>query len=105
MTAAYPLVSAAQYLRMSTEHQQYSLENQSTPIQKYAEAHGCEVVCTDSEASHLFEPSSYTMSAGGDGFRIPMNLHIMNFFASQQALRCTIAPRHSRTTAACQARS
>ena len=38
------LVPAAQYLRMSTEHQQYSLENQSTAIQKYAESHGFEVV-------------------------------------------------------------
>jgi hypothetical protein len=40
------LVPAAQYLRMSTEHQQYSLENQSAAIQKYAELHGFEVVRT-----------------------------------------------------------
>jgi DNA invertase Pin-like site-specific DNA recombinase len=44
-------VPAAQYLRMSTEHQQYSLENQSTAIQKYAECHGFEVVCTYSDAA------------------------------------------------------
>jgi len=31
------LVPAAQYLRMSTEHQQYSLSNQSAAIQRYAE--------------------------------------------------------------------
>ena len=36
MTDSQP-IPAAQYLRMSTEHQQYSLENQSTAIQKYAE--------------------------------------------------------------------
>lgn len=30
-------IPAAQYLRMSTEHQQYSLENQAAAIQKYAE--------------------------------------------------------------------
>jgi DNA invertase Pin-like site-specific DNA recombinase len=31
-------IPAAQYLRMSTEHQQYSLANQATAIQKYAES-------------------------------------------------------------------
>jgi DNA invertase Pin-like site-specific DNA recombinase len=45
------LVSAAQYLRMSTEHQQYSLENQSSAIQKYAEFHGFEVVRTYSDTA------------------------------------------------------
>ena len=45
------LVPAAQYLRMSTEHQQYSLENQSTAIQKYADAHSFEVVRTYSDAA------------------------------------------------------
>jgi DNA invertase Pin-like site-specific DNA recombinase len=44
-------VPAAQYLRMSTEHQQYSLENQSTAIQKYAESHGFVVVRTYSDAA------------------------------------------------------
>jgi DNA invertase Pin-like site-specific DNA recombinase len=43
------LVPAAQYLRMSTEHQQYSLANQSTAIQTYAEFHGFEVVHTYSD--------------------------------------------------------
>jgi hypothetical protein len=38
MTSADLLVPAAQYLRMSTEHQQYSFENHSTAIQKYAGA-------------------------------------------------------------------
>jgi DNA invertase Pin-like site-specific DNA recombinase len=37
---------AAQYLRMSTEHQQYSLEGQSTAIQAYASLHGFEIVQT-----------------------------------------------------------
>ena len=45
------LVPAAQYLRMSTEHQQYSLENQATAIQKYAESHNFEVVRTYSDAA------------------------------------------------------
>ena len=35
---------AAQYLRMSTEHQQFSLENQAEAISKYATAQGFEIV-------------------------------------------------------------
>jgi DNA invertase Pin-like site-specific DNA recombinase len=46
---ANQLVLAAQYLRMFTEHQQYSLENQSTAIQTYAELRGFEVVHTYSD--------------------------------------------------------
>jgi DNA invertase Pin-like site-specific DNA recombinase len=45
----HPLIPAAQYLRKSTEHQQYSLENQSAAIQKYAEAQGFEVIRTYSD--------------------------------------------------------
>jgi len=37
---------AAMYVRMSTEHQQYSTENQSEAIQKYATAHDMEIVKT-----------------------------------------------------------
>jgi hypothetical protein len=37
---------AAQYLRMSTEHQQYSLENQADAIRKYADAQGFEIIKT-----------------------------------------------------------
>jgi len=44
-------VPAAQYLRMSTEHQQYSLENQSTAIQGYAESHSFEIVRTYSDSA------------------------------------------------------
>ena len=44
-------VPAVQYLRMSTEHQQYSLENQSTAIHKYAESHGFSLVRTYSDAA------------------------------------------------------
>lgn len=39
-------IPAAQYLRMSTEHQQYSTLNQSAAIQEYAESHGFEIVRT-----------------------------------------------------------
>src|SRR5579862_4271160 len=39
-------IPAAQYVRMSTEHQQYSLENQSVANQKYADCHDFEIVRT-----------------------------------------------------------
>ena len=44
--AATQLIPAAQYLRMSTDQQQYSLENQADAIQRYAESHGFAVVQT-----------------------------------------------------------
>ena len=40
------LVPAAQYVRMSTDHQRYSTENQREAIQKYAAQHGFEIVRT-----------------------------------------------------------
>ena len=39
-------VRAAQYVRMSTEHQQYSTENQEDAIRRYAEARGFKIVRT-----------------------------------------------------------
>ena len=44
-------VPASQYLRMSTEHQRYSLENQSSAIEQYAENHGFSVIQTYSDAA------------------------------------------------------
>lgn len=41
---------AAEYVRMSTEHQKYSTENQSDAIQKYAEHHNMRIVRTYSDA-------------------------------------------------------
>jgi DNA invertase Pin-like site-specific DNA recombinase len=43
------LVPAAQYLRMSTDHQQYSLDNQADAIAKYAAGHGFVIVKTYSD--------------------------------------------------------
>jgi DNA invertase Pin-like site-specific DNA recombinase len=40
------LTPVAQYLRMSKEHQQYSLDNQQLAIQGYADAHGFSVIQT-----------------------------------------------------------
>ena len=39
-------IRAARYVRMSTEHQQHSTENQADAIVRYAEQHGMEIVAT-----------------------------------------------------------
>ena len=44
--AGSPRVRAAEYVRMSTEHQQYSTENQADAIRQYAERRGIEIVHT-----------------------------------------------------------
>lgn len=44
-------IPAVQYLRMSTEHQQYSLENQADAIRQYSESKGFEIVRTYSDAA------------------------------------------------------
>ena len=41
---------AAQYVRVSTEHQQYSIDNQSDAINQYADEHNMEIVRTYSDA-------------------------------------------------------
>jgi DNA invertase Pin-like site-specific DNA recombinase len=45
------LVPAAQYLRMSTEHQQYSLANQADAIARYATEHRFQIVKTYSDGA------------------------------------------------------
>ena len=45
------LVPVAQYLRMSTEHQQYSLQNQAERIKQYADEHNFGVIQTYSDAA------------------------------------------------------
>ncbi|WP_283808447.1 recombinase family protein, partial [Bradyrhizobium sp. AS23.2] len=44
------VVRAAEYVRMSTEHQKYSTENQSDAIRRYAAARGIEIVKTYADA-------------------------------------------------------
>ena len=44
------LVRAAQYVRMSTEHQKYSTENQAEAMQQYAARRGIEIVRTYADA-------------------------------------------------------
>ncbi len=43
-------IRAAEYVRMSTDHQKYSTENQSDAIKQYAEARGIEIVRTYADA-------------------------------------------------------
>ena len=45
------LLPAAQYLRMSTDHQQYSLDNQADAISRYATDHDFTIVKTYSDAA------------------------------------------------------
>ncbi|MBW1899746.1 MAG: recombinase family protein, partial [Deltaproteobacteria bacterium] len=40
------LISAVQYVRMSTEHQKYSTENQRDIISEYADQHGMKIIRT-----------------------------------------------------------
>lgn len=44
------LIHAAEYVRMSTEHQQYSTENQSEVLHEYAKRRGIEIVRTFSDS-------------------------------------------------------
>ena len=45
-------VPVAQYLRMSSGHQHYSLESQSSAIGMYAESHGFSVIQTYTAVSY-----------------------------------------------------
>ncbi len=49
-SASAPPKRAVQYLRMSTEHQRYSLANQSAAIAEYAGERGYEVIETYADA-------------------------------------------------------
>jgi DNA invertase Pin-like site-specific DNA recombinase len=45
------MVKAAEYVRMSTEHQKYSIENQRAAISEYAGQHGLKITKTYSDAA------------------------------------------------------
>jgi len=49
IAATEPEFRAAQYVRASTEHQQYSTENQAEKMLEYAEKRSMEIVCTYSD--------------------------------------------------------
>ncbi|WRY34270.1 recombinase family protein [Thioclava litoralis] len=48
--SAAPLIRAAQYVRMSTDHQRYSTENQSEALQAYAARRGMDIVRSYTDA-------------------------------------------------------
>jgi len=57
---------AAQYVRMSTERQQYSTQNQADKIQEYADHRGMEIVRT------YADDGKSGLSIGGQAFRSPI---------------------------------
>ena len=115
-------VRAAEYVRMSTEHQKYSTENQSEAIRQYAARRGIEIVRTyadvgksglslegrdalkqliDLVQSGLTSPLFLFMTlAGGDGSRTRMKVLTMSTFANALASACNIAPSSLRMMAA-----
>ena len=62
---ARPLIRAAQYVHMSTEHQKYSTENQAEVIAQYAARRGFEIVRTYDALTvgNRFSASSLTFGA------------------------------------------
>ena len=62
-------IRAAQYVRMSTEHQQYSIASQQDAIRRYAADHSMEIVRTYSDAGKsglTFEKRDALQSLIGD---------------------------------------
>ena len=59
-----PLKRAAEYVRMSTDHQQYSTDNQAAAIRAYAEKRGFEIVRTYAD-----EGKSGLQIGGRDSFQ------------------------------------
>ena len=57
------LIPAAQYVRMSTDHQRYSTENQRDAIQAYADKHGIAAIV------HRPPPKKLKIQAYADNFR------------------------------------
>lgn len=119
--------SAAEYVRMSTDHQQYSTANQSQAIREYAARHGFHIEKTyedsgksglnlddrqalkqliedvqngSAEFSTILVYSSSTMSVVGDASRTPMKAPTMNTSANARAFRFGTARSNSRMTAA-----
>ena len=59
------LFRAAQYVRMSTEHQQYSTENQADKIREYAARRGIEIIKSNPGGRTSRSSWSTTSAAGG----------------------------------------
>jgi hypothetical protein len=62
-TPVCDVVRAAQYVRMSTEHQQYSIDNQKAAIQDIDEAAHYEFLCKNLEPLFTTAPSNSQTTA------------------------------------------
>ncbi|WP_321166227.1 recombinase family protein [Ensifer adhaerens] len=115
-------VPAAQYLRMSTEHQKYSTENQADAIREYAARNNIDIVRTyadegisgltfegrpgiqrliaDVESGTAISGSFWSMtSAVGGGSRMPTKAHITPIAARKPECGSSSAANDSRMTA------
>ena len=77
---------AAQYVRMSTEHQQYSTENQSDKILEYAARHEIEIVRTYAD-----EGKSGLNIGGRDGYSVYWRMSGRGIRISALSLFMTLA--------------
>ena len=114
---------AAQYIRMSTEHQQYSIVNQSAVIGEYAKQHGFEIVRTYSDearsgldlaqrpglrellndvigGTHYFKAILVYDVSRWAASRTAMKARTTSFFASRAVLGSTTVPKISTTATA-----
>src|SRR5581483_3679489 len=117
-------IPAAEYLRMSTEHQQYSQENQSAAIRRYAADHDMVIVHTyqDCKTGLVLNRREglrqllhdvvqgevnykiilvFDVSRWGR-FRTWTRPRIMSFCAGRLVFQSITAPSRSRTTTACR---
>ena len=125
--AASAPVRAAQYVRMSTEHQRYSTENQSEVIAQYAAQHGFNIVRTyaDNGKSGLriegraaLRQLIADVESGCAGFQAIFVYDVSrwgrfqdadesaytNISADALGLRCATVPNSSKTTVASRRR-
>lgn len=119
-----PDARAAQYVRMSTDHQRYSIENQAAVIATYAQLHGLTIVSTyrdegesglkiknrvgltqllkdvqsgHADFSHILV---YDISRWGRFQDTDESAHY-EFLCKRAGIRWPIAPSSSKTMAAC----
>ncbi len=92
-------IRAAQYLRMSSDNQRYSTENQQNAIAEYAQQHGYNIVSAMRLLrSVLLTPFWFSMLAGGDGFKTPTKPHTTSSYVGRQECASSIAPNRSGKT-------
>jgi len=99
---------AAQYVRMSTEHQQYSTSNQAEKIKEYASRRNLEIVRTyadegksglriDGRAGLQQLLRDVESSADGGGSRMLTRVPTMSMCADAPASKLPTVPSNSKT--------